>query len=57
MRTEFGYKFFRFVSNQVTVFLEYTNRGSMLVFGPKFIDHPFAFQVLNLIKNILLYFY
>ena len=47
MRTEFGYKFFRFVSNQVTVFLEYTNRGSMLVFGPKYVDHPFAFQVLN----------
>lgn len=45
MRTEFGYKLFKFVSGQVTVFLEYTNRGSQLVFGDKYTDHIFAFQV------------
>lgn len=45
MRTEFGYKLFKFISGQVTVFLEYTNRGSSLVFGDKYTDHIFAFQV------------
>jgi hypothetical protein len=48
MRTEFGYAFFRFLSNKVTIFLEYTNRGSILVFGSQYTDHPFAFQVFNI---------
>ena len=52
MRTEFGYQFFKFLSGQVTTFLEYTDRGSQLVFGDQYIDHKFAFKV-NLISKAL----
>jgi pyrimidine nucleoside transport protein len=45
MRTEFGYKLFKFISGQVTVFLQYTDIGSKLVFDDKYTDHRFAFQV------------
>ena len=48
MRTEFGYQLFKYLSAQVTVFLEYTDRGSSLVFGEKYTDHRFAFQVKHL---------
>lgn len=50
LRTEFGYLLFQFVSEQVTIFLGYTDRGSFLVFGEKFTDHRFAFQV-NLVSK------
>lgn len=43
MRVEFGYKLFKFLGEQVTTFLGYTNRGSQLVFGEKYTDHYFAF--------------
>ena len=33
MRVEFGYNLFLFLGDKVTVFLNYTNNGSMLVFG------------------------
>ena len=45
MRTEFGYQFFKFLSGQVTTFLEYTDRGSQLVFDKSYTDHIFAFKV------------
>ena len=45
MRVEFGYRLFRFFGDQVTTFLAFTNNGSELVFGEKYIDHSFAFQV------------
>ena len=50
MRTEFGYQLFKYLSAQVTVFLEYTDRGSSLVFGEKYTDHRFAFQVKYLLS-------
>lgn len=46
LRTEFGYKLFRYLSDQVTKFLGYTDQGSMLVFGEKYTDHIFAFKVI-----------
>lgn len=45
LRTEFGYKLFKYFSDQVTLFLGYTDEGSMLVFGEKYIDHIFAMKV------------
>lgn len=45
LRTEFGYKLFKFLSDQVIKFLEYTDQGSELVFGEKYTDHIFAFKV------------
>jgi pyrimidine nucleoside transport protein len=44
LKTEFGYQLFKFVSEQVTTFLAFTNKGSELVFGEKYTDHPFAFK-------------
>jgi pyrimidine nucleoside transport protein len=46
IRTEFGYQFFKFLSSQATSFLGYTDRGSQLVFGDKYVDHIFAFKVI-----------
>jgi pyrimidine nucleoside transport protein len=45
LRTEFGYKLFKFLSDQVTKFLSFTDQGSQLVFGDKYTDHIFAFKV------------
>ena len=45
MRVDFGYKLFRFVGDQVTAFLGYTDAGSKVVFGENFGDHFFAFKV------------
>jgi pyrimidine nucleoside transport protein len=49
LKTEFGYQLFDFVSKQVTTFLAYTNKGTSLVFGEKYTDHPFAFQSIPVI--------
>ena len=46
MRVEFGYRLFRFIGDQVTTFLAFTNKGSSLVFGEKYVDHFFAFSVI-----------
>lgn len=47
MRTEFGYQLFKFLSEQVTVFLGYTDRGTNLVFGSFLVmdQKLFAFKV------------
>lgn len=59
MRTEFGYQLFKFMSEQVAIFLEYTNNGSILVFGDalvtggmfgeKFFAPVFAFRVVPVV--------
>jgi pyrimidine nucleoside transport protein len=49
LKTEFGYQLFKFISEAVTTFLQYTNRGSQLVFGDKYTDHLFAFQSIPVI--------
>jgi nucleoside permease NupC len=46
LRVEFGYKLFKFISDQVIVFLDYTDAGSELVFGASFRDHFFAMKVI-----------
>lgn len=47
MRTEFGYQLFKFLSDQVTIFLGYTDRGTNLVFGSFLVTETnvFAFKV------------
>jgi nucleoside permease NupC len=45
LKVDFGYAFFRYLSDQVSRFLQYADEGATLVYGEKFLDHPFAFQV------------
>lgn len=33
------------IMSSMQVFMAYTDTGSIFVFGPKYIDHPFAFKV------------
>ncbi|RNA39662.1 Sodium nucleoside cotransporter [Brachionus plicatilis] len=64
MRTEFGYQLFKFLSEQVTIFLGYTDRGTNLVFGSFLVAEKkyFAFKSIPVIIffsaviNILYYF-
>jgi pyrimidine nucleoside transport protein len=44
LRSQFGYKTFEFLGQQVSTFLDYTDSGSQLVFGSSFRDHYFAFK-------------
>lgn len=46
MRVEFGYKLFKFLGDQISIFLNYANKGSELVFGVDYADHFFAFSVI-----------
>ena len=45
LRTEFGFKLFKFLSDEVAKFLAYTNAGTEFVFGESYTDHRFALQV------------
>jgi pyrimidine nucleoside transport protein len=49
LRIEFGYKLLKFLTKLVTSFLEFTDTGSMLVFGNSYSDHFFAFKALPVI--------
>ena len=62
LRSELGYKMFQFLGDQVSTFLDYTDNGCSLVFGPNFKDHFFAFKAMpvviffSAIVNILYHF-
>ena len=46
LRWKAGYHFFRFVGDQVKVFLDYTDEGSKFVFGEEgYLLHRMAFKV------------
>lgn len=45
LRTTHGYLAFKFIGDQVTVFLDYTNQGSKFVFGDDYEKHTIAFKV------------
>ena len=45
MRTSFGYYLFKFFGDQVEKFLAFTDEGSKLVFGDRYLDHFFVFKV------------
>ena len=45
MKNEFGFKLFKYISNKIVAFLDFTDVGSQLVFGKNFKDHYFAFKV------------
>lgn len=49
LRLEFGFKLFEFLGKKVVQFLDYTDSGSSLVFGTRFVDHYFAFKVMPVI--------
>ncbi|KAK7485896.1 hypothetical protein BaRGS_00022891 [Batillaria attramentaria] len=49
IRTQWGFQAFDWLGDRVTTFLGYTDAGSRFVFGEKFTDHVFAFQVLPVI--------
>jgi pyrimidine nucleoside transport protein len=50
LRWEPGYYFFRFLGEQVKVFLDYTDEGSKFVFGEEtYMDHPMAFKVFPIV--------
>ena len=45
MNTEFGFTLFKFMGERIITFLDFTDKGAELVFGPNFRDHFFAFKV------------
>ncbi len=45
LRWSAGYHFFRFLGDQVKVFLDYTDHGSKFVFGEEYLMHRMAFKV------------
>lgn len=45
IRNEFGFKCLKFISEKVVEFLNFSDSGSLLVFGENFQDHYFAFKV------------
>jgi nucleoside permease NupC len=47
LRTDFGFKLFKFLSEKITNFLDYTEEGCKLVFGNLYKDHYFAFKVIK----------
>ncbi|ESO84568.1 hypothetical protein LOTGIDRAFT_132040, partial [Lottia gigantea] len=49
LKWDVGYKLFHFLGGVVQVFLSYTDVGSKMVFGDKFMDHFFAMKVLPVI--------
>ncbi|KAK6166946.1 hypothetical protein SNE40_023541 [Patella caerulea] len=49
LKWDLGYKIFHFLGQQVQVFLSYTDVGSRMVFGDKFMDHFFAMKVLPVV--------
>jgi len=50
LRWNAGYHFFRFVGNQVKVFLDYTDEGSKFVFGEEgYLLHRMAFKVFPIV--------
>ena len=49
MRVEFGYQLFKFLGDQVTAFLDYTNVSSTLVFGPEYYKFFFAMKAMPVI--------
>lgn len=58
MRTEFGYQLFKFLSEQVTIFLGYTDRGTNLVFGSFLVTEKniFAFKVKKIVLDNFKFF-
>ncbi len=54
LRWSAGYHFFRFLGDQVKVFLEYTDAGSKFVFGEEgYLMHRMAFKVSKTTTTIL----
>ncbi|KAE8617082.1 hypothetical protein XENTR_v10008976 [Xenopus tropicalis] len=49
IRTEPGYQAFKFVGEQIQIFLNYTTAGSGFVFGTALIQDVFAFQALPIV--------
>nr|AAH77436.1 Slc28a2-prov protein [Xenopus laevis] len=49
IRTEPGYQAFKFVGEQIQIFLNYTTAGSGFVFGTTLIQEVFAFQALPIV--------
>ncbi|KAL4240292.1 hypothetical protein ACF0H5_001085 [Mactra antiquata] len=49
LRWETGYKACKWVGDQITTFLAYTDAGSSFVFGEKYTDHPIIFQILPVV--------
>ena len=45
LRTSFGLAFFKFVGDNITVFLGYSDYGARFVFGNNFAEHLIAFKV------------
>ncbi|XP_046847905.1 solute carrier family 28 member 3-like isoform X2 [Xenia sp. Carnegie-2017] len=49
LRTTAGRKSFKFVGDQISIFLDYTDYGAVFVFGSNFKEHFFVFKVLPVI--------
>lgn len=49
LRTNVGFRIFDFLGDFVQTFLEYTDEGSIFVFGDTYQDHFFAFKVLPVV--------
>jgi nucleoside permease NupC len=48
-KTAFGSDAFQWLADRFVEFLKYTDKGSQAVFGEKYTDHRFVFQVRNFI--------
>lgn len=61
LRTQFGFEVFRFLGNQISQFMSYSNEGAKFVFGDQYTMHFFAFKILPIIvffstvSNMLFY--
>ena len=52
LRWSAGYYFFRFLGDQVKVFLDYTDEGSKFVFGEEgYLQHRMAFKVQQTVQH------
>ncbi|EDV25883.1 uncharacterized protein TRIADDRAFT_11737, partial [Trichoplax adhaerens] len=49
LRTSAGFQVFNFLGNLITTFLNFTDSGSIFVFGELYTNHFFAFKVLPLV--------
>ncbi|XP_072045725.1 solute carrier family 28 member 3-like [Amphiura filiformis] len=49
LRTKVGFMIFDFLGDLVQTFLDYTDEGSIFVFGDNYMDHFFAFKVLPVV--------
>jgi pyrimidine nucleoside transport protein len=62
LRWDFGFELFKFLGDQMTIFLSYTNYGSELVFGETYYQHYIIFKGLPIgiffaaVVNVLYYF-